>query len=72
MKIGIVSTFSEQGYKDYAELFVDSLKNNLDKSIKVFLYVDNISIKNDSNIHILNQFKCFEIFTGCTFVNINS
>jgi len=54
MKIGIVSTFSEQGYKDYAELFVDSLKNNLDKSVEVFLYVDNVSIKTDSNINILN------------------
>jgi len=54
MKIGIVSTFSDQGYTDYAEHFVDSLKNNLDKSIEVFLYVDNLSIKPSSNIHILN------------------
>jgi hypothetical protein len=37
MKIGIVSTFSDQGYTDYAEQFVDSLKNHLDKSIVVFL-----------------------------------
>ena len=54
MKIGIVSTFSDQGYTDYAEHFVDSLKNNLDKSIEVFLYVDNLSFKSSSNIHILN------------------
>jgi hypothetical protein len=57
MKIGIVSTFSDQGYTDYAELFVDSLKNNLDKAIEVFLYVDNLSIKPGSNIHILNLEK---------------
>jgi hypothetical protein len=54
MKIGIVSTFSEQVYMDYAEHFVDSLKNNLDKSIEIFLYVDNVSIKTGSNINILN------------------
>ena len=57
MKIGIVSTFSDQGYTDYAEQFVDSLKNHLDKSIEVFLYVDNLSIKPSSNIHILNLEK---------------
>jgi hypothetical protein len=57
MKLGIVSTFSDQGYADYAEHFVDSLKNNLDKSVEVFLYVDNLAIKSSSNIHILNLEK---------------
>ena len=57
MKIGIVSTFSDQGYTDYAEHFVDSLKNHLDKSVEVFLYVDNLSINPSSNIHILNLEK---------------
>jgi hypothetical protein len=37
MKIGIVSTFSDQGYEDYAKNFVTSLNNNLDKSVEVFL-----------------------------------
>ena len=57
MKIGIVSTFSDQGYADYAKHFVDSLKNNLDTSVEVFLYVDNLSIETSSNIHILNLEK---------------
>ena len=48
--IGIVSTFSDKGYHEYAHLFVNSLENFLDKEIQVFLYVDNIKFKTDSNI----------------------
>lgn len=58
MKIGIVSTFSDQGYKDYAKHFVDSLKNNLDNSVEVFLYVDNKKLfKSTQNIHTINLEK---------------
>jgi len=57
MKLGIVSTFSDNGYIEYAKNFVHSLENNLDKNIEVFLYVDNVSIKTSSNIHILNLEK---------------
>jgi hypothetical protein len=57
MKFGIVSTFSDNGYEEYAKHFVSSLENNLDSDVEVFLYVDNVSIKTKPNIHILNLEK---------------
>jgi hypothetical protein len=59
MKIGIVSTFSDQGYRDYANHFVSSLNKNLDNQVEVFLYIDNDKklFKKNSNIHIINLEK---------------
>jgi hypothetical protein len=59
MKIGIVSTFSDQGYEDYAKNFVTSLNNNLDKSVEVFLYIDDNKrlFKRSHNINIINLEK---------------
>jgi hypothetical protein len=58
MKFGIVSTFSDRGYEEYAKNFVQSLENNLDKTIEVFLYVDNKKLfKRTSNINIINLEK---------------
>lgn len=48
--IGIVSTFSDSGYKEYAHKFVSSLKQFLSKEVAVFLYVDDIIINTSSNI----------------------
>ena len=54
MKIGIVSTFSDSGYKEYAKNFVNSLNKFLDPKISVYLYVDNKKLfKRNENIHCL-------------------
>lgn len=53
MKIGIVTTFSDRGYDEYGKYFVDSCKKFVDKDIEIFLYVDNVSIKEENNIHVL-------------------
>lgn len=53
MKIGIVSTFSDQGYKDYAYLFVDRIEKYVDPAIDIQLYTDNIKIQN-SKINFLS------------------
>lgn len=52
--IGIVSTFSDKGYKEYAQQFVSSLEQFLSKEVEVFLYVDNIKINTSSNIKTIN------------------
>ena len=59
MKIGIVSTFSDQGYADYAKNFVQSLNNNLDKNVEVFLYIDDNKrlFKKNHNVTIINLEK---------------
>ena len=44
MNIGIVTTFSDQGYKQYGRNFLLSLYKYLDPSIKIFLYLDNTNI----------------------------
>lgn len=49
MKIGIVSTFSDSGYHEYANVFVGSLEKYFDSSIEITLYTDNIKI-NSSKI----------------------
>lgn len=55
MKIGIVSTFSDQGYYEYANHFVSSLNKNLDEQVSVFLYIDNNKklFKRNSNISLI-------------------
>lgn len=50
MKLGIVTTFSDNGYNDYAKHFVESSKVFLDKDIKIYFYVDNIKIEESKNI----------------------
>jgi hypothetical protein len=45
MSIGIVSTFSDEGFEHYGRYFLDSLNKHLDQSIKVFLYYDNVKFK---------------------------
>jgi hypothetical protein len=59
MKIGIVSTFSDQGYYEYANNFVSSLNKNLDKQVSVFLYIDGNKklFKRNDNINIINLEK---------------
>jgi hypothetical protein len=52
--IGIVSTFSDPGYHEYAQQFVLSLEQLLSKEVAVFLYVDNIKINTSSNIKTIN------------------
>jgi len=56
MKIGIVSTFSDKGYYEYANHFVSSLNKNLDKQVSVFLYIDGNKklFKRNDNINIIN------------------
>ena len=56
MKIGIVSTFSDKGYYEYAKHFVSSLNKNLDKQVSVFLYIDGNKklFKRNDNINIIN------------------
>jgi hypothetical protein len=51
--IGIVSTFSDNGYAKYAHLLLESLNTYLDEKIKVFLYIDNVDIKAPSNISFI-------------------
>jgi hypothetical protein len=59
MKIGIVSTFSDKGYYEYANHFVSSLNKNLDKQVSVFLYIDGNKklFKRNDNINIINLEK---------------
>jgi predicted peroxiredoxin len=56
MKIGIVSTFSDKGYYEYANHFVSSLNKNLDEQVSVFLYIDGNKklFKRNKNINIIN------------------
>jgi hypothetical protein len=53
MKIGIVSTFSDSGYKEYAHLLVNGVGTHLDKKIKVFLYIDTVKFTVPSNVSII-------------------
>jgi len=54
MKIGIVTTFSDAGYKEYGKYFVESCKKFVDKDIKIFFYVDNTHITPELNFVIRN------------------
>jgi hypothetical protein len=51
--IGIVSTFSDNGYQEYAHQFVNSLNKFLSKKIEVFLYIDNIAIDVPENTKLI-------------------
>jgi len=53
MKIGIVSTFSDNGYQEYGKHFVESCKKYIDQDISVYLYIDNINIPDTKNIKFL-------------------
>lgn len=56
MKIGIVTTFSDKGYREYAKEFLETIKQYLDNQIQVFLYVDSVDIdvREFDNIKVLN------------------
>ena len=56
MKIGIVTTFSDKGYREYAKEFLETIKQYLDNQIQVFLYVDSVDIdvRKFDNIKVLN------------------
>lgn len=49
MKIGIVTTFSDNGFEEYGKHFVESCKKFLSPNITVYLYVDNIDIESRDN-----------------------
>jgi hypothetical protein len=51
--IGIVSTFSDKGYSEYAHLLVAGLNTHLDKKIKVFLYVDTVNFAVPNNVALI-------------------
>lgn len=54
IKVGIVSTFSDNGYYEYGKYFVDSIRKFISKDIMIHLYVDNIQIEKDNNLKIFN------------------
>lgn len=54
MNIGIVTTFSDKGYQEYAHWFVESIKKYLSKDINIFFYTDNITFKTSKNESIQN------------------
>ena len=45
MTIGIVTTFSDKGYDEYAHLLVSSMEKFMGKDIEVFLYIDDVTLK---------------------------
>jgi len=51
--IGIVSTFSNNGYNEYAHLLVNGIGSHLDKKIKVFLYIDTVKFKVPINVSVI-------------------
>jgi len=51
--IGIVSTFSDNGYNEYAHLLVNGIGSHLDKKIKVFLYIDTVKFKVPINVSVI-------------------
>jgi hypothetical protein len=57
MKIKIVSTFSDKGYEEYGKHFVESCKKFVHNDIDICLYIDNINLKRENNITILNLEK---------------
>ena len=52
MRIGVVSTFSDKGYDEYANIFVQGIEKYFEDSINVSLYTDTIKI-NSSKIKCL-------------------
>lgn len=70
MKIRIVSTFSDNGYREYGKNFVESCKQFVDPSIDIHLYVDNAAIEQTENIRV---FRLEETIPELTkFKNRNS
>ena len=54
MTIGIVTTFSDKGYEEYAHLLISSIQKFVDEKIEIFLYVDNVKINPTStNIRLI-------------------
>ena len=53
MKIKLISTFSDNGYHDYAKNFVESCFNHI-KDIDVVIYKDNLDLRNKENVLFLN------------------
>lgn len=51
--IGIVTTFSDAGYKDYAHHLVNGLIKFLDPKIQVFLYVDTVQFAVPKNFNLI-------------------
>jgi len=57
MKIKIVSTFSDNGYKQYGKYFVESCKKFIATDINICLYVDDINLQSEKNITVLKLEK---------------
>ena len=53
MKIGIVTTFSDKGYKEYGHWFVESAKKYIDRDVQLFFYTDNTHL--DPSFNMTNQ-----------------
>lgn len=49
MTVTVITTFSDQNYKDYANKFVSSLRDYLDEDAKVVIYTDNPLFKSAGN-----------------------
>lgn len=44
MNVSIITTFSKSGYDEYAKFLVDSLVKYLDKNVKVYFYLDDMTL----------------------------
>ena len=51
--IGIVTTFSDAGYRDYAHYLIDGLIKFLDPKIQVYVYVDTIRFSVPKNFSLI-------------------
>jgi hypothetical protein len=49
MKIKLISTFSDDGYHDYAKNFVESCFKHI-KDIDVVIYKDTVDLENKENV----------------------
>lgn len=55
MNVSIVTTFSKAGYDEYAKFLVDSLIKYLDPDVKVFFYLDDMTLDNlPSNMTVVD------------------
>lgn len=54
MKIGIVTTFSDSGYENYGRYFIESCEQFLDETVSLYVYVDNVDIKERKNFIVRN------------------
>jgi hypothetical protein len=53
MKIKIVSTFSDKGFKEYGKNFVESCKQFIDPRIEVVVYIDDVNINPTGHVNAL-------------------